>query len=155
MRIIGIDSSSTRCGIVYLKDEEVQNIELFVSNKKEDIGLRLHNWGVFLQRFKAKRKVDCIAVEKDSVNRNLNTIRMLSYFESVALAKAGEWRADTLLLTPLTARKQALGSGTFTKEDVYDYYKKRYKITEEYGKGGNDKTDALCVAFAAERILQS
>jgi Holliday junction resolvasome RuvABC endonuclease subunit len=151
--ILGIDSSSTQSGVSVVKDGKVTEVHLFRSNKKDDLGKRLYDWGEFLRSVKAKRKVECVAVEKDSVNRNLNTIRMLSYFESVALTKAGEWGADTLLLQPSTARKHALGNGGLKKEQVYDKYKKKYKL-RPYGDGGNDQSDAICVGLAADRILR-
>jgi len=136
-----------------LKDGRVTEIHFFKSNKKDDLGRRLYDWGEFLRSIKAKRKIECVAVEKDSVNRNLNTIRMLSYFESVALTKAGEWGAETLLLTPATIRKHALGNGSLRKEEVYDKYKKKYKL-RAYADGGNDQADAIACGLAAH-ILRS
>ncbi len=152
MNIIGIDSSSTKCGVCFVKDGEVTEVSLFKSNKKDDLGKRLYDWGEYLRRFKAKRKIDCVAVEKDSVNRNLQTIRMLSYFESTALYLAGQWGADTLQLAPSTARKHALGNGSLTKEQVYEKYKKKYKL-RGYKDGGNDQSDAICIGLAAFRML--
>lgn len=152
MNIIGIDSSSTKSGISFVKDGKVTEVHLFQSNKKDDLGKRLYDWGEFLRSVKAKRKVNLVAVEKDSVNRNLNTVRMLSYFESIALLKAGEWDADTLLLAPSTARKHALGKGNIKKEGVYEAYKKQFKL-RDFKDGGSDQADAIAIGIAAHRIL--
>lgn len=154
MNIIGVDPSSSKCGVCFVKDGKVTDIGFFRSDTKDDLGKRIFDWYRYLRSFKAKRKVDCVAVEEDSVNRNLNTIRKISYFESGALLSAGEWGSKSLLIKPNTARKQALGNGALKKEEVYEIYRKEFKLRDEKD-GGNDQSDAICIGLAANRMLRS
>lgn len=81
-----------------------------------------------------------------SVSRNLNTVRVVSYFEGLSLYKGAEWGAQTLSLRPTEIRQQAFGK-VISKQQVYDKLKKRYKLLP-YDEGGNDESDAIAAALA-------
>ena len=147
--VVGVDPSSTRSGVALLKNGEVIWHGHHESDKKLDIGERLYDFGIYLHRKRAKRKITALGVEKDSVNRNMNTVRMLSYFESAALSFAGELGAQTFSFTPNSARKLALGkgNGNLKKQQVYDIMCKEYDLPE-YDSGGSDESDAIVIGKA-------
>lgn len=155
--ILGLDTSSTRTGITLLKGDFPVLIEIFESNKKDSLGKRLRDFGKYLQSIKKslpKGSLKAIGVERDSVSRNLNTIRMLSYFEAVVLMKANEWGVPAIQYAPSSARKKALGKGNIKKEEVYNFYADKYDLLP-YEKGGSDQADSLCLAEATKYDLEN
>jgi Holliday junction resolvasome RuvABC endonuclease subunit len=152
--ILGVDPSSTICGvsIVNASDGEVIEFSHHVSNKKLDLGERVWKFAKYLDKFRAKRKIIAVGIEEDSVSRNLNTVRKISYFESVALLKAGQWGATSLLIKPSTARKLTLGkgNGNLKKDQVFDMMSNEYKFTD--GKAGLDECDAVVIGIAAQKL---
>lgn len=153
INIISIDPSSTCCGVAFLSDGEVTSLDHWNKDKKADVNTNLYNYSLFLRRFRAKRKVDWIASEEVSHSRNVNTIRKISYFESIGLLLAGEWKANILLLKVPHIRKVVFGSGSFSKEWVYNELRKDYKLPP-YDKGGNDESDAIAVGLAAWKEIK-
>lgn len=152
MLILGIDSSSTKSGVAVIKDGKVTEVSVFYSNKKDDLGKRLYDWGEYLRNTKAKRRIDAIGLEQVSSSRNLNTVRMLAYFEAVVIQKSAEWDTKLFLFKPATARKIALGNGSITKEQVYDKFKKKYGLLP-YSNGGNDQSDSIVIALATQKSI--
>jgi Holliday junction resolvasome RuvABC endonuclease subunit len=153
--VLGIDPSSTCCGFAVVKDGEVVEYGHHASNKKNDLGRRIWDFGQFLARVKSKRKFSLVAVEEDSVNRNMNTIRKLAYFESAALSKAGSWGVPTLLLKPNSARKLAFGpgNGNLSKDQVFSILSDRgFEFDDKYGK---DESDAITIALAGYEWLKA
>ena len=148
--VLGVDPSSTCCGVSIVKNGSPTHISHFVSNKKLDLGRRIWEFGNYLRSVRAKQKIDLIAVEEVSKSRNLNTVRKIAYFESVALAKAGEWNIPTLLLSPKTARKHGVGNGSLSKEQTFAIMSKKYDFCE--GKYALDECDSLVIALAGYKL---
>ena len=107
----------------------------------------MEEFGRYLDKVRAKQKMSAVAIEQPSHTRNVNTIRMLSYFSAVALYKAGEWNVPTFQIKVKEARKLVIQSGVVSKEYVYQFYRSKYKLAA-YDKGGNDESDSLCIADA-------
>lgn len=145
--ILAVDPSSTCCGVALLRDGVVERVSHWNKNKKLDLGRNLHNYTLFLRRFRAKQQIDWIATEEISHSRNVNTIRKIAYYESQALRLAGEWRAKIMLLKVVQARKLVFGNGSFSKPWVYNKLSKKYKLPP-YEKGGNDESDAIVIGLA-------
>lgn len=147
MNILAVDASSSCSGVVLFIKKAPVKIEHHVSNKKDDLGKRLSDFGRFLHVVKGKTRLDYVAILKASMSRNMNTVRMIAYFESVALTKAGEWSTPTYIINDKSARKKALGNGAFTKEEAYDILKDDYYLSK-FNEGGSDESDALTAGFA-------
>lgn len=146
-RVLGIDASSSSAGAAIIEDGIPVQVDVHISNKKLDLGERLINWGRFLNVFRAKRKLHLVSVERVGKQRNLNTVRMLAYFEAAAMMKAGEWGVPVLQLSVPTIRKQAMGDGKATKAQVYQYFSNVIPVSP-WKKGGDDMTDACAVGVA-------
>lgn len=139
---LAVDSSSTCSGVVLFKDKTPVSIQHHVSDKKKPLNERLLAFGKFLQSVKAKNKLECVIYELDSVRQNMNTIRMLSYFEGVCLYKAAEWNTPAKFYRPSTARKLGLGNGSLSKQDAYDIIIKTYPVKND------DESDAIVLGKA-------
>lgn len=146
MNIIGIDPSSSKSGVSLIKNGKITEVSCWFRTKKLDHSQNLKLFGEFLDRFKGRRKIDVVAVEEMSVSRNVTTVRVVSYFEGLALLKAAEWNAKALSLKPSQARKKAFGSD-IGKEKAYKQMKKQFKLLP-YDSGGNDMSDAMVLAKA-------
>lgn len=148
MIILSCDPSSTISGICILQDDQPIYIGHFSSNKKEDIGTRLYNFGEHLQKIKNKNKFDLVVVELMAMARNTGTARILSYFAAIPLLKAGQWNVPTKEIRTTSARKSVLGKGNLTKLEVYQQLSVQYSLSE-YNSGGSDESDALLLGLCA------
>lgn len=154
MNILSVDPSSTRSGVALIIDDVLNKVDHFTVDKTLDLGRRLYLFGQFLTKFRAKTKLDVVAVERMAVRRNLKTVRMVSYFESCPLYMAGMWNVPTRLIEVTSARSKALGNGHLSKQEVYDLLKYRYSLSE-FDNGGSDEADAVVVGLAALKEWQS
>jgi Holliday junction resolvasome RuvABC endonuclease subunit len=150
-RVLGVDASSTSAGVAIIEDGIPVRVDVHKSNKKLDLGRRLYEWGLFLDRFRAKQKIDLVALEKLTSFRNKQTSRMLIYFGAIPLQKAGQWNVPTIELEVKTIRKKAFGSGSAGKEQVYQHYAKILNLSP-YESGGNDMSDACAVGVAGHKL---
>lgn len=87
-----------------------------------------------------------------SVSRNMNTVRVVSYFEGLSLFKSAEWGCYTLSLRPYEIRKKAFGKA-LSKQQVYDKLSKGYKLLP-YDEGGNDQSDSIAAAIAGWNYIR-
>jgi Holliday junction resolvasome RuvABC endonuclease subunit len=151
--ILGLDTSSTKSGIALLNgNKTIKTLDLWKKDKKKTPYQNLHDWYEFVQTL---FPVDLVVIEKVSKSRNLNTVRLLAYHEAAVLLAAEKWGIEILHISPMTARKQGLNNGRLKKEAVYSMVKHKYKKQKflEYEKGGNDQTDAVCLALAGIKYL--
>lgn len=152
--ILGLDTSSTKSGIALLNEKrEIKNLDLWKKDKKKNPYENLHDWYEYVQTL---FPVDLVVIERVSKTRNLNTVRLLAYHEAAVLLAAQKWDIEILHISPMTARKQGLNNGKLKKEAVYTMVKHKYKNENflEYNKGGNDQTDAVCLALAGVKYLK-
>lgn len=152
-RVLGVDASSSSAGVAIIEDGIPVRVDVHKSNKKLDLGVRLYEWGAFLDRFRAKQKIHLVATEKVTKQRNLQTVRMLAYFEAVAMQKAGQWKVPVLQLEVKTIRKHAFGNGAAGKEQIYQKYAKMIQLSP-YDKGGNDMSDACAAGVAGYKLVR-
>lgn len=147
MNILAVDAASTRSGIALFINGKVHLTAHHNSNKKLLLSERLTEFGRFLNICKSRTKLDYVAILKASMSRNMNTVRMIAYFESVAIAKAGEWNVMPYIINDKSARKRGLGSGKLTKQEAYDKLKVEYKLPI-FKDGGADEADAITAGLA-------
>ena len=85
IKVLGIDSASKRSGFALYKDRRLNKLAVFDSNESLSLGGRLIE---FQQQVKDFMPCDLVVIEKVSKSRNLNTVRMLAYFEAAAIIEA-------------------------------------------------------------------
>jgi len=147
VNILAVDPSSTRSGTALFIDDRVVQIGHHMSDKKNPLEVRLRVWGHWLNGFRAKTRVDYVAILKASMSRNINTVRMIAYFEATALYMAGQWNAEAYLINDKSARKKAFDNGALTKEEVYDILSIEYTLND-FKAGGSDESDAITAGLA-------
>lgn len=117
MRVLGVDPASRACGLAMVQDGELMSKATWKRDDKQTLRDALTDFYHFIDRFCSK-KPDVVTVEKVSVSWNLNTIRLIAYFESVAMLWGGRHMADVVQMNPSTARKRVLSKGNATKEQA-------------------------------------
>jgi Holliday junction resolvasome RuvABC endonuclease subunit len=148
MLVLGIDSASSKTGFCLLEDREIIHISNWDSDTSLSLPERLYEFSVQVASF---FPVDGIGLEMVAVRRNLNTVRMLAYFEASAMLVAGQWGIPVFQYRPTDARTKAFKKA-LSKEQVYKKVKKLHKLSP-YEKGGNDESDAYTVALACSKDL--
>jgi Holliday junction resolvasome RuvABC endonuclease subunit len=151
--ILGLDTSSTKSGIALINNKkELLELDLWKKDKRKSLLDNLQDWQEYVG---LKMPVDLVVIERVSKARNLNTVRLLAYHEAAAFMKAHDFGVEVLHISPMTARKKGLGNGKLNKQTVYNMIKSKYKSQEflPYDKGGNDQTDAVCLALAGLKDL--
>jgi Holliday junction resolvasome RuvABC endonuclease subunit len=143
---LGVDPSSAKTGVCLLKDGKIAKVKIWEKDKKKGHDKNLVLYGKFLDAFVNRHKIDFVVVEKMSVSRNMDTVRVVSYYEGLSLYKAAEWKSQTISLRPMQIRKVAFGSA-LSKQQVYDKLKNTYKLLP-YDEGGNDQSDSIAAALA-------
>lgn len=144
--VLGLDTSSSKAGIVLLDGKfKLKKLDLWTKDKKKDHYANLLDFHTYIGTL---MPVDLVVIEKVSKSRNLNTVRLLAYFEAACLLAAQKHNVEILHISPKTARKHGFGNGMMHKEVVYRMASKKYGPLLEYDKGGNDQSDAACLARA-------
>ena len=150
--VLGLDTSSSKAGIALLDDKyKLKKLDLWKKDKKKDHYANLLDFHNYVGKF---LPVDLVVVEKVSKSRNLNTVRLLAYFEAACLLAAQKHGIEILHISPKTARKNGFGSGSLSKDAIYMMANKKYGPLLEYEKGGNDQSDSLCLARAGVHYLK-
>ena len=149
--VLGLDTSSSKAGIALLDGKyKLKQLDLWKKDKKKNHYENLLDFHIYVGRL---MPVDLVVIEKVSKSRNLNTVRLLAYFEAACLLAAQKHNVEILHISPKTARKDGFGNGNLHKEAVYAMANKKYGPLLDYEKGGNDESDAICLARAGVKHL--
>jgi len=152
--VLGLDTSSSKSGIAIVNEKyDLEHLELWTKDKKKDHYANLLDFHNYVSKL---FPVDLVVVEKVSKSRNLNTVRLLAYFEAACLLAAQRNSTEIYHISPKTARSKGFGNGKLDKEAIYLMAKKKYPKAKfpEYKKGGNDLSDAVCLARAGVKHLR-
>ncbi len=150
--VLGCDTSSSKAGIALLDGNyKLRQLDLWTKNKKKDHYANLLDFHNYIGTL---MPVDLVVIEKVSKSRNLNTVRLLAYFEAACLLVAQKHNIEIMHISPKTARKEGFGNGSLHKEVIYKMASKKYGPLLEYDKGGNDQSDAICLARAGVHYLK-
>jgi Holliday junction resolvasome RuvABC endonuclease subunit len=157
MRVLGVDPSSTLCGLAVADRNVLQEIHYWKpADEKDSQEARLYQWFTFLDDYIMNIKPDLVAFEQVQSARNMNTIRALARFEAAAIILAKDYGAIAMPVSVSTGRKIVLGRGNIDKEDAYIELKKRYPEFTWLAKtrGGMDQSDATVMALAGPTVLE-
>ena len=150
--VLGLDTSSSKAGIALIDNKnKLVELDLWKKDKKKNHYENLLDFHPYVGRL---LPVDLVVIEKVSKSRNLNTVRLLAYFEAACLLAAQKHGTEILHISPVTARKNGFGNGKLTKEAIYTMANKKYGPLLPYDKGGNDQSDSLCLARAGVSYLK-
>lgn len=149
--VLGLDTSSSKAGIALIDGKnKLIELDLWKKDKKKNHYENLLDFHTYVGKL---LPVDLVVIEKVSKSRNLNTVRLLAYFEAACLLAAQKHGTEILHISPVTARKKGFGNGKLSKEAIYTMANKKYGPLLEYDKGGNDQSDAITLARAGVKHL--
>lgn len=157
MRIGGLDTSSSFCGLGVADDGVLKHIEVWQpSDKKASQEQKLYEWYLFYEAWHRVWKPDIVAFEEVQSARNAITVRILARFEAAAIIVG---KANGSLVLPCnvkTCRKVVLGRGDIDKEEAFEQLRKTYPQFAWARKtvGGMDQSDAIVIALAAPTVLE-
>jgi Holliday junction resolvasome RuvABC endonuclease subunit len=92
-----------------------------------------------------------VAVLEDAYYRpgwgSIYTLKSLSWFAGVVLEVSGTHNVPVEIMTATQARKWCCGDqpGEFKKQEVFDFFVKKYKLVGWEFKTHNDITDAMAL----------
>lgn len=157
MRIAGLDTSSSCCGLGVADNGVLKHIEVWKpSDAKASQEQKLYEWYQFYDAWHRVWTPDIVAFEEVQSARNAITVRILARFEAAAIIVG---KANGSLVLPCnvkTCRKVVLGRGDIDKEDAFAELRKRYPDLNWAKKtvGGMDQSDAIVIALAAPTVLE-
>lgn len=146
MIVMGVDCASKKTGIAIIRDDRLIYHELFNSELPPNasdmqIAYALRSLRKRLRYLGEKYKIKKIVVELTGVQRNTNTLRLLSYFEAIVMVVAIELNIDLERIRTTSVRKSVLGSGNMQKRDVVA------AVISKYGEMSEDEAEAVVFAL--------
>ena len=156
MRIVGLDPSSTCCGIALVVDDEPTMLDAWERPKIGSAPARLTEYFVWLRTWLALNKPDMACVEFLSVERNAQTTRIIAHYQAASVIACKLKGLVVVEARVTSARKAVLGDGSLAKPKVFELMKKRYPHLEfgRFDRGGGDRADALVLALAGPAIAE-
>lgn len=152
MRVLGLDQSFTKSGIVILDNDEMVHFELYKTDKKEDIYKRTWDITQHVKNLSRTQKIDVVSIEglayamKGNATRDLaglqfSIITTLRYIENIRVE----------IIPPNTVKKIATGKGNAKKEKLLeclpkDIHKRFLDFGVRKTTGITDLTDAYWIA---------
>ena len=148
MRIVGIDPSSSCCGLAILEDQQIIVTDAWFYPKIGSDSARLVDYFVWLQAWLSANPADVAVVEFLSVVRNAEATRKVAHYQAISSLVCKLKGLMVIEARVTEARKQALGRGNLSKKEAYAMIKKLYPSHEfrRADKGGYDETDAVVLA---------
>ena len=148
---MGVDCASKKTGIAIMRGErliynELYNSELPPNAEDKELAYALKSFKKRLAHLGKKYKINKIVVELTGVQRNTNTLRLLSYFEAIVILVAMELNVGIERVRTTSVRKSVLGSGNIQKRDVVA------KIISIYGEMSEDEAEAVAFALRGSNL---
>jgi Holliday junction resolvasome RuvABC endonuclease subunit len=150
-RVLGIDPASRNAGLAVVEGEKLlysQQILILAHKDTEELALRLAEFKNVVDLVVKAWQPALIVVEHTSVFRNMNTTKLLTYFEAMALLTAAESGILVERARTLQVRKQVCGKGKMDKADLQDWVFRKYNKTF-----GQDEAEAIIFALYGAQIL--
>jgi len=150
-RVLGIDPASRNAGLAVVEgDKLIDSAQILIPKHSttEELMAGLMYFSDVVGEWIAKLQPALLVVEHTSVFRNMNTTKLLTYFEAMALIRAG--RAGILAERARTkpARKAVCGNGNLDKAGVTDWVFRKYNRSF-----GEDEAEAIVFALYGYGIL--
>lgn len=147
MIILGVDPASKTSGLAIVQDGSL----LYSASYKTNLGTGYTDCDLSDAIFMFfgelcylinEYNVEGIIVENTSVNRNLNTTKMLAFFESAALMAASAGAIKSRRIRTTTARKEVCGKGNTKKEIAIEFINNKFNK-----KFQEDEAEAILFAL--------
>lgn len=159
MRVLGIDPSSTLCGIALVNDDQLIKTWIWEKTGSKSAAWNLADYYDFLldiSRNKFGPVAPMACVEFLRVDRNVQAVRKISHFQAVSVLACKHAGLMVVEAHVRTARKHALGRGDYAKDEAFKRVKKLFPDHDfrRADKGGLDESDAIVLALAGPDIAE-
>jgi Holliday junction resolvasome RuvABC endonuclease subunit len=165
LNVLGIDPSSTLCGVALIRDgNELYNTWTWKKDKSKSGAQNIYNYFVWLTsqietlQLDRDTRPDIACVEFLSVERNATTARKVSHFQAASVLACKSTGLLVIEGRVSSARKEAFGEGwgNVKKEVAHEEIKKMYPNHKFKGvkSGGFDETDAVVLALAGPGLAE-
>lgn len=151
-RVIGIDPGSRNSGLAVVEgDKLLESAQVIIKkgNSTESLAIELKRFNNIILEWMDKHQPTLLVVEHTSVMRNMNTTKLLTYFETAALMAAASYGCLVERARTKQARKVVLGKGNLDKSDVQEAIYRKYRKSF-----GQDESEAIVFALYGVSLLQ-
>jgi Holliday junction resolvasome RuvABC endonuclease subunit len=156
MRVQGYDPSSALAAVANAVGGSLVHVDHWKPPKKSsknDHLLDFYDWvGVQMDTWRP----DVVGYERVQSARNLNTVRVLAYWEAAIVLQARRRRIIVQHVNVGQARDVVLGNAKATKEEALAELRRRYPEVRwsASNAGGLDEADAGVVCLATPDLLE-
>lgn len=169
MRVLGVDPSSSACGIAIVEigprgGVDFSHVGMFlpgdVSQKGDDKQVRtaradsMARFGAHLDELHWESHVDVCIYEQVAMAQNTNTVRLLAYYEACVLLFAGTYGLPCYAITATSARARVLKKGNLSKEACKEPFVEKYGKHRSWALATDDEIDAAIIALALPSLME-
>lgn len=150
-RVLGIDPASRQAGLAVVEGDVLLYSEQITLAPHQNSDELAESLAIFARRVDLAIKAwqpSLIVVEHTTVFRNLNTTKLLTYYEAVALLAAAKHNILVERARTKQARKAVVGNGSMPKEQVVEWVCYKYD-----SKFKEDEAEAIVFALFGSTIL--
>lgn len=156
MKVQGYDPSSTLSAYANAVDGDLVGLGIWKPPKKSSKNDHLLNHFAWVGRNLDLFKPDVVAYLEVKSARNMNTVRILAYWEASIVIQARKRSIIVLKASDVQARDIVLGNSRADKEEALRELKRRYPQIgwSASNAGGLDQADAGVVTLATPDLLE-
>lgn len=156
MKIVGIDPSSSVCGLAVIENNDLLITDAWFKDENKSSSENLVSYFTWLQVFLSANKPDIAIIEFLSVVRNAEATRKIAHFQAIS-SLVCKLRGLLVIEARVTsARKASLGKGNLSKRECFDLIKKKFPDHKfnRFDRSGSDETDAVVLALGSMKIAE-
>lgn len=155
MKLVGIDPSSSVCGLALMEDGQLLRTDAWKRPKKGSAPDRLLDCFTYMVSWIMVYRPDMAAIESLSVERNAKTTRVVSHYQSCCTLACKYMGLIVIEGRVSSARAIALGNGGLSKEKAHEEVRKRFP-DHDFGRDDArmDRTDATVLAMAGPALAE-
>lgn len=150
-RVLGVDPASKNVGIAVVEGTELifsEQLEIIKGDTTEALALALSDFTQEIGRWLRVYQPSLLVLENTSVQRNVNTIKMLAFFEAAIMIAGADYKCLIERVRTTQARLEVFGRGDINKAQILSNLNTRYNK-----KFGMDEAEAVVFALYGTRIL--
>jgi Holliday junction resolvasome RuvABC endonuclease subunit len=160
MKVLGLDPSSSLCGVALLQERELLRTWTWEKTKSKSDAWNLNDYYEWLTKTIQNPFGGVISpmacVEFLKVTRNAETTRKVSHYQAASVLACKQQGLVVIEASVSQARKEALGNGGLSKEDAFAMVKKLFPDHKfkRADKGGMDESDAIVLGIAGPGMAE-
>lgn len=154
MIVLGVDPSSTHCGLVELAGDQITDRAIWIPPKRANVFAKLVDYESSLDSWIGGRAIDIAGVEQLAVFRGGDVNRMLAGFEYVTYLVLARRGIPIVPIKAGVARNYVLGlDPKCGKEEAQAEVRRRWPELK-WGRDAEHKIDAFVIAKAVPEVLR-